>query len=204
MIPYNDDFYKKLQNVRSWQFIVGQKIAEHYKLKSVIDFGSGNGYYLEGAQQAGAKIKGLEYSYETCKPYIPEKVLPFVEFQDFTQPQLWHGYFDGAFSFEVGEHLEKEYAEGFVRNICIASPLVFFSAAWPNQSGTNHVNLQPPKYWLDIFESFNYYQSYADSDIIKNIYASLPSQSKYTNVMRRNVMVIRSNSNDRRFFKKGE
>ena len=59
-------------------------------------------------------------------------------------------------SLEVAEHLEEEYAAGFVKLLCDASDLVLFGAAIPAQGGHNHVNERWPSYWKALFEKNGY------------------------------------------------
>jgi hypothetical protein len=64
--------------------------------------------------------------------------------------------FDLAISLEVAEHLPPEAAEGFVKTLTSAAPIVAFSAAVPGQTGVNHLNEQWPAYWAGLFARFGY------------------------------------------------
>lgn len=64
--------------------------------------------------------------------------------------------FDLAVSLEVAEHLSKERAPDFIRDLTRLAPVVFFSAAIPNQGGTNHLNEQWPSYWAKLFLKHDY------------------------------------------------
>ncbi|HUQ47543.1 MAG TPA: hypothetical protein VM053_04780 [Gemmatimonadaceae bacterium] len=59
-------------------------------------------------------------------------------------------------SLEAAEHLPAESAPEFVRALTEAAPVVLFSAAVPNQPGTNHLNCQWPEYWNPLFERSGY------------------------------------------------
>ena len=56
-----------------------------------------------------------------------------------------------ALSLEVGEHLPAGAAAELVRSVTTLAPLALFSAAFPGQGGTNHVNEQWPTYWHALF-----------------------------------------------------
>lgn len=61
-----------------------------------------------------------------------------------------------AQSLEVAEHLDMFYAENFIDLLTNLSDIVLFSAAIPFQSGTHHINCQPPQYWADKFAARGY------------------------------------------------
>lgn len=187
---YGDIFYNHLQKCRSWQEAVGERVASHYGYKSVIDFGCGSGYYLNGAHKTGARVLGYEYSYEQCKPYIPEPIKDCVKYADLTQPikNEKNEKYDLAMSLEVAEHLPENKADIFVGNIITSSDHVFFSAAIPGQGGTNHINEQPREYWIEKFKANKYTYSQERTGVIRNIYATLRQRSKFINVMKRNIM----------------
>lgn len=56
-----------------------------------------------------------------------------------------------ALSLEVAEHLPEASAGTFVETLVACADAIVFSAAIPNQGGTNHVNEQPPEYWAGLF-----------------------------------------------------
>jgi hypothetical protein len=64
--------------------------------------------------------------------------------------------FDLAMSLEVAEHLPKESAEKFIKELTLLSDVVLFSAAIPGQGGTHHINEQYPEYWAEIFKQQKY------------------------------------------------
>lgn len=63
---------------------------------------------------------------------------------------------DLAMSLEVGEHLEEISADAFVHTLTDFSDVVLFSAAYPGQGGTHHINEQPPTYWARKFRIHGY------------------------------------------------
>lgn len=70
---------------------------------------------------------------------------------------LEHGTLDLAFSFEVAEHIEQDYADIFVDNMLSGDPRwVIMTAAPPGQGGCWHVNEQPKSYWIEKFERRGY------------------------------------------------
>ena len=52
-------------------------------------------------------------------------------------------------SFEVAEHIEKEYADVFIYNLIKDDPdIVLLTAAPPDQHGFQHVNCKEREYWM--------------------------------------------------------
>jgi hypothetical protein len=64
--------------------------------------------------------------------------------------------FDVAASLEVAEHLPEASAGGYVDFLCRCAPVVILTAAQPGQGGVNHVNEQPPDYWIGKFAARGY------------------------------------------------
>lgn len=66
--------------------------------------------------------------------------------KDLTQPLSLGRKFDLCVSMEVAEHLPPSRADSFVADLVGLAPVVLFSAAVPEQGGTNHLNEQWPDY----------------------------------------------------------
>jgi hypothetical protein len=64
--------------------------------------------------------------------------------------------FDLAMSIEVAEHIEPEYADIFVHNLCILAPRLLLTIASPGQVGHGHHNLQSKQYWETKFAIHEY------------------------------------------------
>ena len=95
-----------------------------------------DGAYVDKEKLHIAKSNFKEYDLET--PYRPEK------------------RYDLVISLEVAEHLKESSANIFVKTLTEISDTVVFSAAIPNQGGQNHINEQPPQYWIEKFEKLGY------------------------------------------------
>ena len=57
---------------------------------------------------------------------------------------------------EVAEHITTENSEKFIKYLTDKAPVILFSAAIPNQGGTNHINEQWLEFWEEIFKKNNY------------------------------------------------
>jgi hypothetical protein len=70
---------------------------------------------------------------------------------DLSIPQNF-GMYDWGLSFEVGEHLPKEFESIFIDNLCNhARRGIIMSWAFPDQPGQYHVNCQSPDYIITEF-----------------------------------------------------
>lgn len=126
------------------------------KPKSVIDVGCGIGTWLNIFEEYDINdIKGLD------GPHIKRTDLLFKE-EHFsainleTTERLSNRNFDLCVCLEVAEHISEQNAEKFIFNLTLVSDIIVFSAAVPGQTGENHLNEQPFKYWFNKFEKLNY------------------------------------------------
>jgi hypothetical protein len=59
--------------------------------------------------------------------------------------------FDVAVSMEVAEHLPESVADRYIDLLTRLGRTIVFTAAPPGQGGLDHVNEQPPSYWIEKF-----------------------------------------------------
>src|SRR5712691_10089337 len=147
---YTADFYRYLASfaIRSAQRIVPQ-LAGVLRVRSVVDFGCGQGAWLSVWQSAGATITGVDGSYVDQRRLL----IDAANFQaaDLAEPIGLGRRFDLVQSLEVAEHLPASRARQFVDTLTAHGTCVLFSAAVPGQGGEHHVNEQPLDYWREIF-----------------------------------------------------
>lgn len=111
----------------------------------VIDFGCGDGYYLDQLHKEGFKyligVDGIKSTNHKC-----------IMEADLSVPHTfpWRGY---VISLEVGEHIPAEYEQVFIDNICRhCSQRMVISWALPGQRGLGHVNCRPNEYVIGEIE----------------------------------------------------
>jgi SAM-dependent methyltransferase len=154
---YNASFYKS-QMVGSYRSagIVLPRLFEHFKPRSVVDFGCGVGTWLRACLDLGVEeILGLDGSH--VKRELLE--IPADSFRacDLRSENLQlPRRFDLAMSLEVAEHLPGDRADNFISGLCSAADVVLFAAAIPGQRGTMHINEQFPSYWIPKFEAHGF------------------------------------------------
>jgi SAM-dependent methyltransferase len=135
--------------------VIVPMLNEYFKPTSVLDYGCGIGNFMHKFKECGvSRVLGIdgEWANNNLQMLKGDDLL----LQSLTDEIKLNERFDMAISFEVAEHIPKEYAEKVVRDLTRFSDLVIFSAAIPNQGGQNHVNEQWPSYWVKLFNSQGY------------------------------------------------
>lgn len=126
-------------------------------LKSVVDFGCGAGWFLYYFKKFGIDdIVGIEPNKEILE-VLDKSVRGNIKFLDLSKGVDLHRRFDAAMNIEVGEHMDKKYADILVENITRHTNLLIFSAATPGQGGYGHINEQKFEYWETKLEKCDFY-----------------------------------------------
>jgi cyclopropane fatty-acyl-phospholipid synthase-like methyltransferase len=129
---------------------IAATIAEDLKPTTVIDVGCGTGALLAALRERGCRVCGLEYA-EAALVHCRARQLEVEKFDLENDDYREDRRFDVAISMEVAEHLPEEAADRYVDLLTRLAPVIVFSAASPGQGGTDHVNEQPPPYWINKF-----------------------------------------------------
>ena len=110
--------------------------------KSIVDLGCGNGYYVKQMKLADLNVSGFDGNPNT--PSITGNVcgvMDLSEVKKFDEPYEW------VISFEVGEHLPKEYEDAFIQNLHLNNTTgIILSWAVIGQGGDGHFNEQNNDY----------------------------------------------------------
>lgn len=123
--------------------------------RSVADVGCGVGTWLAAFKRGGVHdVRGYDGDWARAAGLLVDET-EFVA-ADLTRPLAADRRFDLAVSLEVGEHLPASAAPVLVRSLVALAPIVLFSAAYPGQGGTHHVNEQWPAYWQALFAAHDY------------------------------------------------
>lgn len=153
---YSDEFFDYIdQGARaSARRLIGQ-VQPWLQAKSVVDFGSGRGVWLDEWLNNGAEeVCGLDGDYvDRDRLAIPNDSFRAV---DLTVPQDLGRRFDLAQSLEVGEHLPRVAAETLVASMVTHADRILFSAAVKGQGGEFHINEQPLRFWQKLFAAHGY------------------------------------------------
>lgn len=130
---------------------IANSIVSTFTPGRVVDIGCGTGALLQMLRERGCEVFGLEYSDAAIKCCRARQlnVVKFDLAKDLVEDV---GGFDVAVSMEVAEHLPEKVANRYVDVMTSMAPQIVFTAAPPGQAGANHVNLQPPQYWILKFQ----------------------------------------------------
>ncbi|MBC9882145.1 class I SAM-dependent methyltransferase [Bradyrhizobium sp. INPA01-394B] len=152
---YNSAFYdgQSAGSNRSARNIVPH-VLKVFSPKSVLDVGCGLGTWLSEFAKLGVNdFLGIDGDYvERDKLFIPREKFKAVDLSK----RFEVGEFDVVCCLEVAEHLPFECADILVASLIKSAPVVLFSAAIPDQGGTDHINEQWQSYWAKKFLSYDY------------------------------------------------
>ncbi|HKT36063.1 MAG TPA: class I SAM-dependent methyltransferase [Nitrospira sp.] len=156
-ILYDLDYYDNQVEGPSSQSapIICESIYAEFRPKRVIDVGCGTGALLEKFRDRGCEVLGLDYS-EAALVFCRVRHLNVLKFDLESEAFADITRFDVAVSLEVAEHLPPEVANRYVYLLTRLSPVIIFSAAPPGYGGSDHVNEQPPGYWIAKFKRCGY------------------------------------------------
>jgi hypothetical protein len=142
-----------------WEFMVGWWVGTYGKPKTMIDYGSGDGWWSHSFKQAGSDHCFAVELDDIAYDHTPEDV--FFKQHDLREPLTdLQGTFDLVMCLEVAEHIPKHQAHNALLATLAKSTggLLVFSAAQPGQPGTGHVNPQPQHYWVEAIQKYPYIQ----------------------------------------------
>jgi SAM-dependent methyltransferase len=129
---------------------IAATIADDLKPATIIDVGCGTGALLTALRERGCRVWGIEYA-DAALVHCRERHLDVEKFDLENDEYHADRSFDVAISMEVAEHLPRKAADRYVDLLTRLAPVIVFTAASPGQGGTDHVNEQPPSYWIAKF-----------------------------------------------------
>lgn len=179
---YNDDFFQ-WHETHTKEYILSTMdwYMDVFKPETVVDFGCGNGYYLESACAKGADVFGFEIAKDKALPYISssvvDSILPFnicniIEIGD---------RFDCVISIETAEHIEPLGTYQYIKNLinhCSKDGMILFTGAPEEQGGSGHINCKPKEEWLKLFEEQGATYNHELTEQIKIGWADSPAYIK--------------------------
>lgn len=157
MYEYDSNFYQYINtgSRKSAQRIL-PLLLQHLDVKSVVDFGCGQGAWVQVWEELGIEtVIGLDGEYVDTKNLL-FNIANFIP-TNLTKAVSLGRKFDIVQSLEVAEHIPERNARQFVQNLTDHGSIILFSAATPGQGGENHINEKPYEYWRDIFYEKGYF-----------------------------------------------
>lgn len=130
-------------------------------LKSIIEFGSGGGWYLKRWQDLQMNVQGIEGSRHGVAECLKRGVLEFNIYRHDLQKPFERNFqkADLAICTEVAEHVPLPFHATLVKSLTDHSDVIWFSSEGPevdNQPHLHHVAEMPQKYWEALFLFFGY------------------------------------------------
>lgn len=139
-------------------------ILKENNSNSVVDFGCGIGDYVRDIKESGIHCEGYDGNPNTG---ILTKGLCGV--LELSEPFYLENKFDCVLSFEVGEHIPKQYEQTFLNNICNhTKDLIILSWAIIGQGGDGHINCQNNEYIINQIESRGFFYQEQTSLMLRN------------------------------------
>ena len=156
MSTYDPAFFKYINNgSTSSAAAIIPLIKLYFNVQSVVDFGCGQGAWLQEWKKRGAReVLGLDGDYVDRDSLLIDR--SELRVSDLTSPVDLRRKFDFVQSLEVAEHLPESAASTFVESLVRHGDIILFSAAAVGQGGHDHINEQPYEYWRDKFLKHGY------------------------------------------------
>lgn len=129
------------------------------ELGSVLEAGCAGGWFTKGFLDSNVEIFAIEGSkcgYDsTIKRGIPSSN---IVHHDLRRDINLGRKFDIVCCTEVAEHVETPFSSQLIKTLTQHSNLVWFSFEAPgtNDAHLHHCNEQPEKFWINLFEFYNY------------------------------------------------
>lgn len=148
-----EEWFRSLEWQRPWiERLAAWWVGTYGRQKQVLDLGAGDGWWGKAFHDLGSEVLAVEL-YDEARQYMPDCVSFYRH--DLTQPGDFYRAYDLVICLEVAEHLPRPAAGVLAMNVARhAGGHILFSSAGPGQQGTGHINLQPPKYWRDLFGGY--------------------------------------------------
>ena len=141
----------------SWNYII-----EKYKIKSVLDVGSGYGHAPKWFSEQGLNavaIEGLQQN-------VDNAVYPTTKI-DLTEKSFTTDV-DMVNCIEVVEHIEEKFISNLLDTLCCGK-YIFMTHGTPGQRGHHHVNCQWQDYWIDHLDNGGFDWNKEDSMTIRKL-----------------------------------
>lgn len=168
-------------------------LSRYLDFSSVLDMGCGNAFLIARLAQLGKNVVGVDGSIHVLD-CVPQDLIPNIGIADLTRP-VRLGRFDLVICCEVAEHLDAQFADVLVDNICENSAgIVFFSAATAGQGGFYHVNEQPHDYWIGRFRERDFE---VDHDVTQKLRQDLLRAANAMWWFGKNALILRRNALER-------
>jgi glycosyltransferase involved in cell wall biosynthesis len=133
---------------------MAKTIVERFHPTRVMDIGCAKGFLVEHLRDCGVEAYGIDISPYAISEVRPD-IQPYCRVASVTEPL--QGRYDLITCIEVAEHVTEEEGRRMIQNICQHTDEVIFSSTPQDFSEATHINVQPPRYWKDMFATHGFY-----------------------------------------------
>jgi len=151
---YNEEWARSPKRDKIWVKDFANVLIRLLNPTSVIDIGCGSGDILAPFEKNNLDVLGLDGSIAIQdRLKIKRENFALFDLRDEYNPER---RYDLALVLEVGEHVEKDFDDIFIDNICKTSDKVLWTA---DVRGPffYHPNPQKTKYWIEKFKKRGYF-----------------------------------------------
>lgn len=150
---YTKKFFRQRARLAWRAPIMVNAIQNVLEPRSVVDVGCGNGDLVKEFIARNVPAFGIEGTENVLKVYPDAEIF---DLRTSIKQDDEYRRRDLALCLEVAEHIEEQYVENFIDNLCQLSDRILFSAASPGQGGLKHVNCKSQEYWWYKFNARSY------------------------------------------------
>ena len=138
---------------------IADAIVQNTSPANFLDAGCAIGFLVEALRDRGVDAHGFDISAFAIRS-IPEALRPFIH--EGSLLDEIEGTFDMISCIEVLEHLEEEFAQPAIENLCRHTDAVLFSSSPDDFDDPTHLNVRDGDYWALIFASQGFFRDFTD------------------------------------------
>ena len=191
---YDEHFFSAYQGLQREDIrTAAEMVVQLLSPKRVLDVGAGPGQFVGRLRELGVDAWGLDGSARAFDR-ADAAVRPYLWQEDVTadaERDAWQRSYDLVSCMEVAEHVPAEYADALVRKLCgecAPGGAIVFTGAPEGQGGHDHINCQPPAYWIEKFGTEGFSVDEAATATVKGEWVKIVRMPWYG----QNVLVFRA------------
>lgn len=191
---YTNNYFKGLKTLAWRSPIIFQALIQTFKLYKgapILDAGCGTGDLVKYFNDHGFRAKGIEGS-ASALPFLADPNIDILDLRLCLKKKIKLSLFSLVFSFSVAEHIEKDYADIYLDNLCRASHRVLLTAAAPGDPKRyRHLNCQEKEWWIEKMNQRNY-KRYPDLEEQFRAILLQQSGTPEIEIYAKNVMIFKA------------
>lgn len=155
--------YFESPNIKRVLHTLADGLCKHLQFNTHLDAGCAAGYIVERMRANRKRSFGTDFSNYVLENAV-EAAKPYLFRRDLRLPIP--GQYDLIACIEVVEHIEAEYTDNVIDNLCQASNrYIFFSSNYDMEEPT-HINLRHRGEWVGLFKQRGFFPIAFEFDAI--------------------------------------